>query len=88
MALVLLGDFGHEDGSDGLLEDLVQALLCQSGALDVRVGFQLLGQLQALLPADRRQVLFLELLNGVRVVSQIDFGAFVCQAARLESTEE
>lgn len=50
----------------------MQAFLRESRALDVRVGFDLFGELQALFASHGRQTLLLQRLYRVGVVAQVD----------------
>lgn len=62
-------------GANGLVEDGLEALLGERGALQILDGGDLLGHGQSLRIGDRRQLLVLELLNRLFVVAQIELGA-------------
>lgn len=69
MALVLFGDLGHKHSPDGILEHLMQSFLRQCRTFNVGICLQFLRQLHALLASNRRQVLLLELLNRIWIIS-------------------
>ena len=63
---------GLDDGSDGLLEDLLEALLGQGRALQVAIPTDLPRQLQALSALDRAASLCRQRLQLLSVVPQVD----------------
>lgn len=64
-----------EHRANGLVEDGLEALLGERGALQILDGGNLLGHGQSLWISDRRQLLVLELLDRLLIVAQIQLGA-------------
>lgn len=68
-------DFGAEDSSDGFIKNSLQSLLCQCRAFQVLSCTNILSHCQTLRVGNGGQFLFLQLLNGFLVFSQIQLGA-------------
>ena len=64
-----------ERGNDGLVKDILEALLCEGRALQVFDGAELARQALALVGCNGLLAILGELLDRGRVVSQIDLGA-------------
>lgn len=71
----LLGNGGAEDSADGFVENVLQALLGERGALEVFDGSNFLCHLQSLGVGDGRHSLFPELFDGLTVFAKIELGA-------------
>ena len=66
---------GVEHAADRVVEDALEALLRQRGALDVLVGPQLARELHAVFRIDGHAALLLEPRDRLRVVAQVQFRA-------------
>merc|ERR1712167_139971 len=66
---------GVEHAADRVVEDALEALLRQRGALDVLVGPQLARELHAVLGVDGHAALLLEPRDRLRVVAQVQLRA-------------
>ena len=66
---------GFEGGQDGLVEDVLEALLGEGRTLDVLDGLELARQLLALVDGDDALLVLGQLLDGGGVVAQVDLRA-------------
>jgi len=66
---------GGKDGTDGLVEDGLETLLGQGGALEVLDGLDFLGEVQTLGVADGGELLLGQTVDGLLVLAQIDLGS-------------
>lgn len=73
MVLLPLGlGLWTEDRPDGLIKDVLEALLREGGALEVLDGANLLGHAETLRVGDRSQLALLQLLHRPRILSQVE----------------
>ena len=67
--------FGTENGSDGLVKDILQSLLCQCRTLQVFDGIDFSGHGQALGVGDGTEFFVSQLLDGFSVFPEIQLGS-------------
>jgi len=63
-----------EDGPDSFIKDGLEIFLCQRGAFEILDGFNVLLHRQTLLICYRCHTSLAQLVDGVRIVTEIEFG--------------